>query len=176
MTIPATATTVSTPTAKTTERLPFRLEARHAIGGFVVFFLIVFAMNAFMIWRAVSTFGGLETADAYRKGVAYNTTVAAARVQDARGWTDTVRFDGNRLVAGIVDREGRPVDGLQITGTVGRPATNEFDRRLLLTADGRGAYAANAGELGAGSWIASLEARDGADIVHKIKVRLWKAP
>ena len=37
---------------------------------FIGFFVTVFLVNGLMVYDALSTFGGLETPDAYRKGLA----------------------------------------------------------------------------------------------------------
>lgn len=53
---------------------------------FVAGMLIVVAVNAVLLTLAIGTFPGLTTEDAYRKGLAYNRTLAAADAQAARGW------------------------------------------------------------------------------------------
>jgi nitrogen fixation protein FixH len=63
---------------------------------FVAGMLVVVVVNAVMITYAIGTFPGLQTEDAYRKGLAYNRTLAAAREQEERGWQATVRFEADR--------------------------------------------------------------------------------
>ena len=41
-----------------------------------------------MIYKALTTFGGVETPDAYRKGLAYNQRIAAEEAQAGLGWHD----------------------------------------------------------------------------------------
>jgi nitrogen fixation protein FixH len=162
-----------------TPRRSFRLTGRHVIGGWIAFFAAVAATDAVLIFLAVSTFSGLETPDAYRKGLAYNGNLAAARAQDDRGWREQVALsaDGAHLAIAIVDRDGRGVDDLRVTAQIGRPATTGADRRLTFSSDGAGRYTASTTDLGPGTWIASIEARaaDGSsDILLRGKARLWK--
>ena len=59
---------------------------------FVAGMLVVIAVNIALVIYAVGTFPGLETDDAYRKGLAYNKTLAAARAQEARAGRVDVRY------------------------------------------------------------------------------------
>ena len=43
-------------------------------------------MNAVLIRLAVSTFGGVETENAYQAGLNFSREIAAAEVQDALHW------------------------------------------------------------------------------------------
>ncbi|MEX0814747.1 MAG: FixH family protein, partial [Dongiaceae bacterium] len=44
------------------------------------------AVNAALVYLALDSFSGLETEGAYRRGVAYDATLAAARAQGEMGW------------------------------------------------------------------------------------------
>ncbi|QLH39782.1 MAG: FixH family protein [Defluviicoccus sp.] len=59
---------------------------------FVVGMLVVVAVNVVLITYAIGTFPGLDTEDAYRKGITYNQTLAAAHEQEARGWQADIQF------------------------------------------------------------------------------------
>ena len=50
---------------------------------FVVFMAGVFVVNGVMVYFALDTFSGLETRDAYRKGMQYNRNIEKARAQEA---------------------------------------------------------------------------------------------
>jgi nitrogen fixation protein FixH len=158
------------------------ITGRHVLFAMVGFFAIIIATDAYLVYKAVSTFGGIETDDAYRKGLGYNQRIAEERAQAELGWTKTASLekDSGDLVVTIRDRYEKGVDGLAITALVGRPATNAEDRTLALTPVGSGRYSAGAGALEPGTWVATVTARKaGADddaIVYQSKVRLWKAP
>jgi nitrogen fixation protein FixH len=159
------------------------LNGLHVLLALMGFFAVVFTVNGFMIYKAQSTFGGLDTADAYRKGLAYNERVAAAKAQAKLGWRDTITYvpETQRLRVALKDPGGEAVSGLTVTAHVQRPATNRFDRKLTLAQTGPGIYEADAAELGFGWWTVDLEARrttaeqeDAA--LFESRRRLWIKP
>jgi nitrogen fixation protein FixH len=158
------------------------ITGRHVLYAILVFFLTVTAVDTFMIYKALSTFGGIETHDAYRKGLHYNQRIEADKVQKTLGWTDETKLDSNKeeLTVYIRDRDQKGVDGLQITVLLTRPATNRQDRSVRLIAVGSGRYAGKVPGLAEGTWIASLQAQKtsehGDDILYQSKARAWKAP
>ncbi|MBK8176722.1 MAG: FixH family protein [Rhodospirillales bacterium] len=95
------------------------------VGGLV----IVIAVNAVMMTLAIGTFPGLETEDAYRKGIEYNQTIAAARAQDARGWHLDLHFTpspeagvhGGDVSIAFVDRDGQALRELEVKVDFVRP-------------------------------------------------------
>ena len=159
---------------------PGTLTGKHVLGIFGAFFLIVFATDFVLVWRAVSTFGGIDTPDAYRKGLAYNERLEAAERQTNRGWKETIAFDKStgRLAVTIAGADGQGVDGLGVEAVVGRAATNANDRKLTLKPEGRGTYTADLSELAPGSWVLTLAAHAGAgqEVAYRAKSRLWRAP
>lgn len=158
------------------------ITGRHVFYAILSFFLIVTAVDAFMIYKALSTFGGIETQDAYRKGLQYNQRIEAERVQRALGWTDETKLDGikEELTVFIKDGQQKGVDGLKITVLLGRPATNVEDQAVELRPVGFGRYGTKVRGLPQGTWVASIRAvktsAKGDDIQYRSKVRLWKAP
>lgn len=158
------------------------LRGAHVIGGFVAFFVALAAIDAVLIFLAVSTFGGLETSDAYRKGLAYNATIAEAGAQAARGWSDVTAIDRTTgaLETEIRDRDGHGVINLAVVARIGRAATNSFDRTIVLEPVGAGRYAAPVADLAAGGWIAAIEARSTGrterPVVYRSKARVWRQP
>lgn len=165
-----------------TNLMPREITGRHVLLMMVGFFGIIIATDVYLVYKAVSTFGGIETTDAYRKGLGYNQRIADERAQAQLGWTKAAMLDkdSGELVVTILDRDQKGVDGLEISALIGRPATNAEDRSLTLTQIGSGRYSAGAGALEPGTWVATLSARkagsDDDSIVYQSKVRLWKAP
>lgn len=153
----------------------------HVLFGMIAFFLTVTAVDGVMIYDALSTFGG-DTPDAYRTGLLYNQRIAEERRQDELGWTESTNFNSATGVFSVTlkDRGGRGVEDLQITATVGRPATDIADHNLVLAAAGGGAYSAVVPNLAEGTWDISLVASQGdaanRSVVYRAKARLWKQP
>jgi nitrogen fixation protein FixH len=158
------------------------LRGLHVLLAFIGFFLTVFAVNGVMIYEAVSTFGGLETADAYRKGLAYNQRIAQGKAQELRGWHNTLAYaaETERVRLDVTDHEGVAVPDLVVSGEIGRPATDRFDRHLEFRQTGPGTYEAEASGLQSGWWTIDIEAKtsasSGTEGLYETKERLWIKP
>lgn len=157
-----------------------RLTGYHVLLGFLTFFLVIFAMNAVMIFKAVTTFGGLETDDAYRKGLAYNQRIKAAEAQAKLGWTvsNFQALSGNAGFKLEMRRsDGEPIGGLAIKGTIGRSATNKFDQTITMIEDLPGHYVAKTEQaLLPGSWTADLTAVGREGETFSLRRRVWISP
>jgi nitrogen fixation protein FixH len=149
---------------------------------FVGFMLLVVAVNGVMAMLAVRTFPGLQTEDAYNKGLRYNETIAAGREQAERGWRMRMEVkplpataEGVRdaeLSVAFLDRDGQPLDRLEVEATLHRPAVAGFDRTLPLERRGGGVYAGVVSLPFAGQWDARITARQDADS-HQATQRLF---
>jgi len=144
-------------------------------------FAVVFAVNFYMAYLAISTFSGLDGGgDAYRAGVDYNRTIAESEAQTALGWTahfssapDRKGFDFE-----LVDRAGAPVHGLIVAGKLERPSTDRFDRKLTFVESTPGRYlAAFDAPIDPGNWVVSLTAVVDASTAtfqrFQFRQRLW---
>jgi nitrogen fixation protein FixH len=158
----------------------FRLQGRHVLASLVAFFGIVFAVNGFMLVRALSTHSGVVAIEPYRKGLAYKERIQADEVQTSLGWRDAVHISApNALSVVLSDRDGASVTSMHVRVLIGRPATNTADRTLELREVGPGQYAAEMKALEPGTWIVDLEVRHGRDAatpVYRAKRRLWLKP
>jgi nitrogen fixation protein FixH len=129
------------------------------VGGFGV----VIAANLVLIVFALTSWSGLETEQAYQKGLAYNRTLDAISSQAARGWQGALSFEpsgsgAGRLALAITDAAGEPVDGLNVTARLIRPTHEGFDTVLALPAAGSGRYEAALYLPLAGQWRVEIEA------------------
>lgn len=125
--------------------------------SFVAFFLMVFAANGVMIFIAVDTWTGVSTDDAYRKGLAYNRELAAARSQQDAGWQVGFSFTQidarrGRIEVDLRDREGRPLEGAGLHANVRRPTHQGHDFVAELSALGDGGYGADIDLPLSGQW------------------------
>lgn len=159
----------------------FELNGRHVLTAFLGFFGVIFAVNGFFLYAALSTHTGVVAQEPYRKGLDYNQRIAADERQSALGWTQaaTVRRDG-LLVIEIADSQGRGVAGLTFVGTLGRPSTQKFDRQLAFTEPVPGRYEAATGALEAGGYLLYAEAFGSgalhAEPIYRTRQRLWLKP
>lgn len=161
-------------------RKPFEITGRVVLLTMVGFFAVVTAVDSIMIYLAVSTFGGLDEADGYRKGLKYNQRIEAEAIQSKLGWTDKIAVSesGDKLVVTITSHDATPVEGLSVTAKVERPATNIYDRTLTLQDVGGGRYETSIADLLKGGWTVDVKARTtknpDAAVVYQSRARVWK--
>lgn len=157
------------------------LRGGHVLAIFLGFFITVVAVDGLMIYQAVSTFGGLETQDAYRKGLAYNQRIAQDAEQSLAGWRDEVKVVGSphRLHVALRDQSAAAIAGKRLIATVGRPATERFDMTLELVEISPGIYEAALPAASEGSWIVDLSAYDAnasGSPLYQARRRAWIGP
>lgn len=159
------------------------ITGRHVLYGLIGFFAVVFAVNGYFLYAALSTYTGVVSAEPYRKGLHYNERIAADERQHARGWRDKLALTptADAITVELEDSEGRAISGLRIEGLIGRPSTTEHDMMLRMQETTPGRYEASFNKLNAGTWLVALEAseRAGADVesvVYRLRKRLWLKP
>ncbi|MEQ1710505.1 MAG: FixH family protein [Hyphomicrobium sp.] len=157
----------------------WRFTGRMALGLFVGFFAIVFAVNGVMLTMALKTHSGVVANEPYRKGLKYNDRIAADAMQAELGWASDIAVspDARRLVVRLNDKAGAAVDGMKVLAEIGRPSSNHQDLRFELAPTAPGRYEVALPELETGAYIATLDvatARGGeADVVYRARRRLW---
>lgn len=143
------------------------LTGRSVIVILGLFFGVMFIANGAMIYTALTTLHGEEMENSYDASQAYNGQLAAARAQNALGWTVDVSTrqegDGERIVADFRDRDGAPVPGLEVKARFVHPFDRSADRETTLASDGQ-AYEGAAGPLHSGRWNLVIEARQGGQV------------
>ncbi len=75
-----------------------RLTGWKVLAILVGFFGVIFSVNGYMAYSAISTFSGEVDAHPYEHGIAYNHDIANAREQASRGWKVEVSLE--RLASG----------------------------------------------------------------------------
>jgi nitrogen fixation protein FixH len=139
---------------------------------FVGGMLLVIAVNMVLVTKAIDTFPGLETEDHYRKGLAYNTNLAAARAQSERGWRAVIAFAADPAAAAegrhqgtltvrLTDRDGAPLSALTVSAVLTRPTQGGHDFEVPLTGVGEGLYRAALTLPLRGQWEARILAAGG---------------
>lgn len=153
------------------------LRGWHVFAILAGFFLTVTAVDAVLITKAVSTFSG-DTADAYRKGLAYNQTLQEEADQNRLGWHESRTFDSKtgHLAIALTDENRQPIDGLLVKAEIGRATTDIFDRRFDLAPTGNGTYVADISGLLEGTWMLSVTAVEKDKVVYRSRERIWKQP
>lgn len=142
------------------------------------FFGVVFAANGVFVYLATSSWNGLYTDDAYRKGLDYNETIARAAAQQALGWRTSVSLEPldeqtHRLTVSLRDRAERPIENRAVTATLRRPVSASDDISVPLNWTGPGHYTADVTLPARGQWDVHVEVARDRDLPYLIEARLW---
>jgi nitrogen fixation protein FixH len=170
-------------TSKTEAHDTRGLSGWHVLGAMLTFFAVIIVADATMIYKAVSTFGGVDNANAYRDGLAYNQRIASETRQATLGWNETVELlvDPARLRVSLRDAGGQPPANVRVEATLGRPATITSDTQVRFAEVSPGLFEAAIGErIEPGTWIATVRAfrndTMATEPAFQIRRRLWVAP
>ncbi len=147
---------------------------------FVGLFFLVLAANGTMIVIAVSTFTGLETTNAYEKGLNYNNRLAAAAEQENLGWeADFVvtTLGDQRVVLDLQlnDRLGSPITSAKVEAALLRPVQEGHDLTVRLDHQGHGRYGTETALPLPGQWDIQLTAM-ARDKTYRLTERIHAGP
>ena len=117
-------------------RRPRELTGRAVLACLVAFFAVVAAVNAVMIRVAVSTFGGVETANSYQAGLAFAREIAAVEAQDALHWQVRARVvaDAGATAVEVAVADARRAAARRLAGDCAARASGRPARRPRLPA------------------------------------------
>mgnify|MGYP001167477088 CR=1 FL=1 len=150
----------------------------HVLMIVVGFFGLIFAVNGYFLYKALSTHTGVVASEPYRRGLEYNRRIAASEQQAGLGWSENLTVEHAGRVSLTLRREGgEPVRGLIVEGRMARPSTGQHDR-LVRFVEQDGSYVAEAGQLADGTWIVDAAARTtpGQEPVYRLRKRIWLKP
>jgi nitrogen fixation protein FixH len=139
-------------------RRAFQIRGWHVLAGVTAFFAVVIAVDVTFMVLAIRTFPGQVSVTPYEDGLLYNRKIAQLKAQEQLGWQAAAEAAPRAVMLEFRDREGRPVGGLQIAGSLERPATQAGKIALRFTEAGPGRYVAPAGPA-PGGWDLTVEAR-----------------
>ena len=145
---------------------------------FVGAFMVVLVVNGALAYFATTTFTGLQTENAYEKGLAYNKTLEQARSQDEMGWSVEVKLEqmagqGHAALVAVEyrDKGGRPLEGMLVKARLIRPTAKGYDRDVVLAEVAKGTYGTTLDLPLEGVWDINLSAA-GTDATHQIARRI----
>jgi nitrogen fixation protein FixH len=160
-----------------TERLvPRRVTGRMVLVSIVSFFAVIIAVNLIMATLAVSTFGGVETRNAYQAGLSFSREIAESRAQEARNWHVEAKLS-NWTPDGVVvevmprDASSSPVVGVDFTVTFAHPASRRQDQVVSLSQVGAGLFRART-QISPGQWDLVVEAGRDGERLFRSKTRI----
>ncbi len=160
-------------------RRPFELKGGHVLAMFVAFFVVVFAVNATMMTVALRTMPGLDARNGYDPSQTYNRQIAAARLQEGRGWRAdaAVSLTGDVALVSVslVDRDGEALRDAQVTAQLKHPTDKRRDHAIAL-AGRTSSFAGETSGISEGFWDLVIEARLAGDsapsFVSRQRIRL----
>jgi nitrogen fixation protein FixH len=130
---------------------------------------LVVAVNALLVWFALSTFTGVTVPRAYERGRGYDQVLTEAARQDALGWRGEITLEADVLRLVMLDRALQPLHG-RVEGMMLRPLEG-VEVPLGFTATGHGRFAARLELLRAGQWEARLTFFDEAGTAFDLRKR-----
>ena len=138
------------------------LTGRTVLICLIVFFGIIIGANITLAKFAIDSLPGTEVDSAYSASLAYESEIVAAREQAARAWrvnAHVARSPDGRAEVSVEarDRNGVPIQGLNFTGRLERPADRRADRPVELPNAGAAAYRGTVAALAPGLWDLVLE-------------------
>jgi nitrogen fixation protein FixH len=157
-----------------------RTRPREVTGGMVLaclvaFFLVVAGVNIVMIRAAVSTFGGIETENAYQAGLAFAREIAAVEAQDTLHWKvrGSVKADAAGTLVEVVARDGAgaPRAQLEATARLLHPADKRADHIVPLSRVSPGTFSGRT-ETVAGQWMLLIELSSDGTTLFQSKNRV----
>lgn len=160
----------------------FKITGRHVVWSLIAFFGLIFAVNGYFLYAAISTYTGVVAQEPYRKGLHYNDRIADDELQQRRGWA--VKLDlapsRDKLTLAVDGSDGKPVAGIALHGFVGRPASDKADMKVDFAEVSPGRYTAALPRLADGTWLIKLngtlpDAKPG-DPPYRLTKRLWLSP
>lgn len=154
-------------------------ESRWIPWSFVGLFGVVLLANGIMVGVAFDSWTGLVEHNYYRRGLAYNEALAAARAQDELGWQVEVSPQNEHagalvLLLSLADADSRAMAADRIVARLERPTSAAFDRELAFAELQRGRYAASVEDLEPGVWDLRLvlhKGRDSHETVQRLTVK-----
>ncbi|MDP6704706.1 MAG: FixH family protein [Alphaproteobacteria bacterium] len=141
------------------------LTGRHVLAMLVGFFAVILVANIVFVWLALDSWTGLDTENAYLRGLDYNRTLEQAAAQQRLGWRldyEIVDEGANRrLTVRLSDRDGAPIAGLRVGAQLKRPTHDGHDLALTLEPRGGGVYGATFRPPLPGQWDLTVRAGRG---------------
>ncbi|MBF0400615.1 MAG: FixH family protein [Magnetococcales bacterium] len=112
----------------------------------VLFFVVVFIVNAAFVIVGQQSWSGLVTEGAYVKGLAFNRVLEAQQQQERLGWK--LSLDSAKMVVGqsgplslsLRDRDDQPLAAAQIQGVLFRPVQAGTDYPFTMQEEQPGLY------------------------------------
>ncbi len=125
---------------------------------FVAFFVAIAIVDGAFVTIAIRSQTGVVTERAYEKGLAYNDILSEAAAQKDLGIEGRAEFKNDEIIWNLVDKDGKPLNGIVATVHFYRPTQEGYDFKIELNDLGGGIYSARPKFPLPGLWKARFEA------------------
>ena len=145
---------------------------KRILAWFVGFFLVVFLANGIMTYFALSTWTGLETENAYVKGLNYNEEIDSAQAQQMSGWDITISRKPELIDDRIEVAIKRPTDSLppaEVSVQFIRAVREGFDQQITLSHNGGGLYGSPVKLALEGQWNILVVVKSQNNLIFKLE-------
>lgn len=142
----------------------------HVMAGFIGFFLIVITANVIMTYYALGTWQGVETEDAYIKGLNYNRQLEQAQNQQNSQWKISLDQlpklqSGDRIALSLIHPTYN-TDVSKVSAEFIRPVEQGYDFEVELRGQEKHNYASPVTFPLKGNWkvLVTVTFKDGAEM------------
>ncbi len=129
---------------------------RHMLAIMVCFFGVIISVNLTMAYMARKSWTGFVAQNTYVASIDFNAQAAAARAQEALGWSSELGMEGGILTYRLADAEGRPVAADLAQAYFRHPAYDADDRQAVLARQPDGSFVTDMA-LPDGQWIIEID-------------------
>lgn len=141
-------------------RTPFRIKGWHVLAGFILFFGTIIALDSVFMVLAYRSFPGQSADNPYETGLRFNRELDLKAREAALGWQVQARLGASgEMVLDIRDKTGAPLEGLNVAGSLVRPATEAGRLAAVFRQIAPGRYVA-AAPAQKGAWDVTLRIAD----------------
>ena len=130
---------------------------KYILFAFLAFFGVIFIVNGFFAYKAITTQPGVVTDKPYEKGLRYNEVLAQAKNQP--NLRDKVTFNDGVLHWVLIDEDNKQINNAVSKARVIRPIQDGYDFDIILDYKGHGIYEAELDLPFKGLWVAKLESQ-----------------
>lgn len=154
-----------------TDQKPFEFTGKHMALVMGSFFGVIIAVNISMAVLAKSSWTGLVVKNSYVASQEFNRDLEAAKIQKASGIYSDVTYRDGKLSLSVRDKNGELVKADNTVLFVGRPAFEQADRTLELSAGETNKFE-QALDLEEGPWAIEIRAIVNGQ-TYRRDARLW---
>jgi nitrogen fixation protein FixH len=129
---------------------------KYILWAFLAFFGTFITVDAFFVYKAVTTQTGVVTERPYEKGLAYNKVLIEAKNQP--DILQKAAFEDGVLSWVLSNKDGTPIEHAVVHARIVRPVQGGYDFDVTLAHVGGGTYEAQPTFAMKGQWHAHLKA------------------